>query len=70
MGFDFLLYKKGPQYTHAAFCVWIVRKDQVIQPRILAGKVRVAASVKKVCILMLFIWIKYSEEYLSCRMFI
>ena len=48
MGFDFLLYQKGPQYNHAAYCVWIVRKDQVIQNRLLAGKVRVAASVKKV----------------------
>lgn len=48
LGFDILLYKKGPQYSHAEFCVWVVPKNYKIDNWKLIGKVRVASNVKKV----------------------
>ena len=47
-GFDFVLYKKGPRYRHAEYCVWILPRDQSFVVKELNAKVRIANSVKKV----------------------
>lgn len=65
LGFDLLLYKKGPQYSHAEFCVWIIPKTHSIDNVQFLGKVRVASSVKKRVILC-FVDIPSDLSSLSC----
>jgi tRNA-splicing endonuclease subunit Sen2 len=47
-GFEFVLYKKGPRYRHADYCVWIIPRTESFRTRELNAKVRIANTLKKV----------------------
>ena len=50
-GTDFLLYKRGPPFTHAEFCVLVMTKDSKYDWFQIAAKARVIGSVKKAFVL-------------------
>lgn len=50
-GTDFLLYKRGPPFIHAEYCILVMTKDTTYDWFDIAAKARVIGSVKKTFVL-------------------